>query len=116
MPNFTPRGRNKEIHDALKKKDDQVYQETVIMQKVNKIHREAFKEKFPGQVEHILRLISERLQVGLDKRDNVTLTDVNTWILTPADINDLSEALYFIYQIHKELQSNLELEQALGGL
>lgn len=35
--------------------------EVKIMQKVGAAQREAFAVKFPGQVEHILRLTAERL-------------------------------------------------------
>ena len=35
--------------------------DTRILQKVNAVHREAFREKFPGQVEHCMRLTAERL-------------------------------------------------------
>lgn len=63
-----------------------------IMQKVNGAHREAFAEKYPGQVEHCLRLIMERLQVGLDKRDGVDIANPATWRLNTAELADLAEA------------------------
>lgn len=73
--------------------------ETKILQKVNGAHREAFAEKFPGQLEHILRLITERLHLGLDKRDGVRANDPDTWILTADEIAQLSMAMNQIYQI-----------------
>jgi len=63
-----------------------------IMQKVNGAHREAFAEKYPGQVEHCLRLVMERLQVGLDKRDGVDIANPDTWRLSTAELADLSTA------------------------
>ena len=63
-----------------------------IMQKVNGAHREAFAEKYPGQVEHCLRLIMERLQVGLDKRDGVDIANPDTWRLNTAELADLAAA------------------------
>jgi len=63
-----------------------------IMQKVNGAHREAFAEKYPGQVEHCLRLVMERPQVGLDKRDGVAIANPDTWSLNPGELADLSTA------------------------
>jgi len=77
--------------------------ETRILQKVNAVHREAFREKYPGQIEHILRLLCERLHLGLDKRDGVDVTDVATWRLTSAEIADLAEAVHYIHNIRQSL-------------
>lgn len=70
--------------------------DTKIMQKVNAAHRESFASKFPGQLEHILRLTAERLQAGLDKRDGVDVSRPETWRLNTQEIADLAEALYHI--------------------
>ena len=67
-------------------------QETRILQKVNSVNREAFVDRYPGQVEHCLRLIMERLQAGLDKRGGVDPANPNTWILSPGEIAYLVEA------------------------
>jgi len=72
-----------------------------ILQKVNAAHREAFKEKFPGQVEHCLRLVMERLQAGLDKRDGVDTARVDTWRMTPGELADLCEAAHHLNQIRQ---------------
>ena len=66
-----------------------------IAQKVNAAHREAFQEKFPGQCEHIMRLVAERLQHSLRKDQPV--------ITCARDIESLAHALNLIYQIHAEL-------------
>jgi hypothetical protein len=79
--------------------------DTLIMQKINASHRVAFAEKFPGQCEHILRLLTERLQAGLDKRDGVLIEDVSTWKLSPQELKDLSKALEAIYFVHKSLKA-----------
>lgn len=78
--------------------------ETLILQKINQSHRVAFNEKFPGQCEHILRLLTERLQAGLDKRDGVVVDDIKTWKLTPTELKDLSQALEAIYYVRKDLR------------
>jgi len=78
--------------------------ETLILQKINASHRVAFAEKFPGQLEHILRLITERLQTGLDKRDGVVVEDSTTWKLSPTELKDLSQALEAIYFVRKDLR------------
>ena len=81
--------RSGEIHQALEARR---VQDTKIQQKVMAAHREAFKEKFPGQVEHILRLVAERLQQGLRKDNPVELT--------AAEVESLALALNSIYDIH----------------
>lgn len=78
-------------------------QDTRILQKVNRLHRDAFHEKFPGQVEHCLRLVMERLQAGLDKRGTVDIVQPGTWILSTAEIADLSEAAERLHNIRREL-------------
>jgi hypothetical protein len=108
-------GRNREILRARQVKQEHLAQETVIMQKVNHAYREAFRERFPGQVEHVLRLLSERLQMGLDKRDNVVVDDVTTWKLSPSDINQLASALHNVYQIHRDFQNASELTSLLDN-
>lgn len=95
--------RDQEIKRAQEKAR---YDDTLILQKINASHRVAFSEKFPGQVEHILRLLTERLQNGLDKRDNVNLDDVSTWKLTPNELYELSDAVYKIYLIKEGLKTN----------
>ena len=71
-------------------------QDTKIQQKLGAAHREAFHQKFPGQVEHILRLIAERLQQGLRKDNPVELM--------PGEVESLSQALNRIYDIHCDLR------------
>jgi hypothetical protein len=74
--------------------------DTIILQKVNAAHREAFKTRFPGQVEHCLRLTAERLQACLtNKPDN--LADPDTWTATAAEIAHLCEAIYYLNQVRQ---------------
>lgn len=75
---------------------NQLVQDVKIEQKLGAAHRDAFRQKFPGQCEHIMRLIAERLQLGLKKGQDFEL---------PArDVNELSQALLAIYQIHTEIK------------
>lgn len=86
-----------------------ITRDTLIMQKVNAAHREAFVEKFPGQCEHILRLIAERLQAILTNKPTA-LNDPETWVATAEEISALSYALHNVYLIHKDqknVQSNM---------
>jgi len=69
-----------------------------IEQKVMAAHREAFHQKFPGQVEHCMRLIAERLQTGLRKDQPVELM--------ATEIESLSHALNLIYDIHCDLRQD----------
>lgn len=68
--------------------------EAKIQGKINAVHRGAFREKFPTQVEHVLRLIAERLQLGLNKNSADTLNHT--------DVALLAEALRNVYEIYKE--------------
>ena len=74
-----------------------------ILQKVNAAHRVAFAEKFPGQVEHCLRLTMERLQTGLDKRGAVDISKPETWIMMPDEIRDLAQTAYYLNEIKNSL-------------
>lgn len=90
--------------EITKAQERALVQDTLILQKINASHRLAFTEKYPHTIEHILRLLVERLQLGLDKRDGVDLTDVHTWKLLPSEIVDLADAINKIHQIRKDLQ------------
>jgi hypothetical protein len=92
---FTPEQRLKQ--DVA----EQQVQETKILQKVNKAHRDAFPIKFPGQVDHCLRLVMERLQHGLNKSEGVVVQDVDTWLVMPEDLADLAKAAYYLNEIRK---------------
>ena len=50
-----------------------------ILQKVNAVNREAFAIRFPGLVEHHMRLVSERLQACLVKPPGIDLGQPSTW-------------------------------------
>ena len=90
----------------LKPQADRQLEDTRILQKVNGAHREAFREKYPGQVEHCLRLVMERLHAGLDKRDGVDVADVDTWRLTPGEIAAITEAAERLHRIRQDLQQH----------
>jgi hypothetical protein len=115
MSNFAPRriitkpvieaapDPNQHLHTGLAADLEQakLVQDTKIMQKVNQAHRQAFAEKYPGQVEHCLRLTMERLQYGLDKRNGVDITKPETWILLPEDLRDVAQTAYYLNEIRK---------------
>ena len=69
-----------------------------IQQKLGAAHREAFQQKFPGQIEHCMRLIAERLQQGLRKDAEVGISDCSA--------KDLSWALLNLWTIHSDIQDN----------
>jgi len=75
--------------------------DTLILQKVNRAHREAFRQRFPGQIEHCLRLTAERLQAMLTAKPE-SLADPDTWVATAEEIRNLSEALYYLAYINKD--------------
>jgi hypothetical protein len=74
-----------------------------ILQKVGAVQREAFREKFPGQVEHMLRLTAERLQAVLTKRASTDVADPATWACTPRDIADLALAINYLQEVQRNL-------------
>ena len=80
-------------------RQERMVNDVKIMQKVNRVHREAFLEKYPGQVEHCLRLIMERLQAGLDKRDGVDIANPDTWRMTPQEVHLLVHSAQLLNEI-----------------
>jgi len=76
-------------------------QDVKIMQKVNAVNRDAFLIKYPGQVEHCLRLVMERLQAGLDKRDGVDINNPDTWRMSTLELRDLVEAAHALNEIRR---------------
>lgn len=78
------------IHNAV---ETRRADETKIMQKVNAANREAFTQRFPGQIEHTMRLLNERLMNCLNKPQGIDLTNPATWPATPEEIFALSHAL-----------------------
>ncbi len=83
------------IKAAQEQADARRVEEVKIAQKLGAAHRAAFHEKFPGQIEHCMRLIAERLQKGLAKDAEVGISDCSA--------KDLSWALINLYQIHQDL-------------
>jgi hypothetical protein len=72
-----------------------------ILQKVNSSLREGFAQKYPGQVEHCLRLVMERLQAGLDKRDGCDVADPATWRMSTLELRDLAETAHQLDAIRR---------------
>jgi hypothetical protein len=104
---ITPEIRDGQIHQA---QQERMTRDTLILQKVNGAHREAFKQRFPGQVEHCMRLTAERLQAILTRKPT-DLSDPDTWNCSADEIARLSEALWHlsvISQIYPLENSNDE--------
>lgn len=92
--------RDSDIRAAIAAKETQ---DVKIAQKVMAAHREAFRERFPGQLEHIMRLLAERLQASLAKPDGIDLADPITWSASPDDLLGLARAMESIWIIQKDL-------------
>jgi hypothetical protein len=99
MSNPTPNVRDGEIHAAVERRrvDD-----VKIMQKVNAVNREAFTQRFPNQIEHHMRLVSERLQACLTKPQNFVLDDPTTWPASADEIFALSTALMNLNRVRRD--------------
>lgn len=99
-PDYRP-----EIRAAIAAKQTQ---DVKIAQKVMAAHREAFHGRFPGQIEHCLRLITERLQQCLIKPEGMDLADPITWPASPDDILALSRSIESLWPIYQEHQRGVE--------
>ena len=80
---------------------DRLVQDVKILQKVNAVHRDAFITKYPGQVEHCLRLTMERLQAGLDKRDGCDIADPDTWRMATVELQEHANTAYLLNEIRR---------------
>ena len=89
-----------EIRSAIAARETQ---DTKIAQKVLQAHREAFREKFPGQIEHAMRLTAERLQSMLAKPEGFVMQDKSTWPADSEDIRNMAMALESLYTIYREV-------------
>jgi hypothetical protein len=103
---------NSEVRNSIinQAQQERITRDTLIMQKVNHAHREAFTKRFPGQLEHCMRLTAERLQAILTKKPT-DLADPETWTSTADEIAKLSEALWHlsvISQVYPVEESNDE--------
>lgn len=103
MSDTLPTVRDGIIHNAVesRRRDD-----TRILQKVNAVNREAFTSKFPGLIEHHLRLVSERLQYCLLKPPGCELADPDTWPATAEEILNLSMALKNLNEVRRDWPRN----------
>ena len=84
------------IHQA---QQERMARDTMILQKVNGAHRDAFLKRFPGQIEHCMRLTAERLQAILTKKPT-DLADPATWNCSAEEIRDLTVALDKLAHLH----------------
>lgn len=75
--------------------------DTVILQKVNAAHREAFKSRFPGQVEHCMRLTAERLHKMLTNLP-ADISNPETWTATAHEIRDMATTLHLLTDISQK--------------
>lgn len=91
---------NADIRAAIAAKETQ---DVKIAQKVLQAHREAFRERFPGQCEHALRLTAERLQAMLTKPEGFDMHDARTWPANSEDIRNMAMALESLYTIYREV-------------
>jgi len=84
------------IHNAV---ESRRADETKILQKVNAANREAFVQRLPGQLEHTMRLVMERLQHCLNKDGDTVLNQPATWVAQPDEIAALSASLWSLEQV-----------------
>lgn len=76
--------------------------DTKLANRVLALHREAFRERWPGSVEHCLRLTTERLQACLSKPEGTQLNDPTTWPADADTIMLLARAVESLYTIYRE--------------
>lgn len=85
--------RDAEIRAA---QEARLVDDTKIAQKVQAANREAFVQKFPGQLQHSMRLVNERLMNCLNKPTGIDLQNPDTWPADTHEIADLAQALYHL--------------------
>ena len=99
MNKFTPTVRDGQAHAAVERgRVDDVK----IQQKIMAVNREAFTHRFPGQLEHHMRLVSERLQWALSKPESCKLDATQTWPAQPDEIMSLAHALKSLNDISRD--------------
>jgi len=86
------------IHNAVEARRAD---ETKILQKVNLANREAFVARMPGQIEHTMRLVMERLQHCLHKTPGTVLDTPDTWSATAAELACLTQSLWHLEQVRQ---------------
>jgi hypothetical protein len=91
----------REFGQTTQRKQEELIAETKILQKVNAVQRDAFQVKYPGQVEHCLRLVMERLQKSLEKRVGEDPANPDTWRISSQELSDLAHTAYHLDQIRK---------------
>tara|TARA_R110000868_G_scaffold311921_3_gene572920 strand:+ start:1026 stop:1346 length:321 start_codon:yes stop_codon:yes gene_type:complete len=99
MADTTPVIRDGQIHAA---REARRVDDTKILQKVNAVNREAFTLRFPNQIEHHMRLISERLQACLTKPPSFVMDAPDTWPATADEIFALSHALKNLNEVRRD--------------
>ena len=99
MTNPTPQIRDGMIHNAV---ESRRVDDTKILQKVNAVNREAFTQRFPNQIEHHMRLISERLQGCLTKPHGFVLDHPDSWPASADEIFALSHALKNLNEVRRD--------------
>ena len=85
--------------DALAQRkyaESQAIQDSAIYEKMTKPKVDQFEERMPTQVAHCLRLVLERLQLGMDKRSRIQITN--------EEVAQLSRAALDLYNIHVEVK------------
>ena len=76
--------------------------QTKILQKVNAVNREAFVSKFPGMLEHSMRLVNERLMNCLNKPEGINLSNPETWPADTDDIFALCQSLRCLNEVYRD--------------
>ena len=90
--------RDAVIHNAV---ETRRARDVKIMQGVNQAHREAFVVRLPGQIEHSMRLIAERLIACLSKPEGTQLEDPATWPASAQEILHLADSLWVLEQLRE---------------
>lgn len=79
-------------YQVRKTREADILADANISNKMSAHHQQQFRERFPMQVEQILRLTAERLQNGLHKTTNLPLSN--------EDVRNLAIALQCIHEVY----------------
>ena len=91
--------------------NDKVKADYKIAEKIALGQSAVFRNRFPGQIEHVLRLLTERLQAGLDKNNGVVIDNPGTWRMTALELSDLAKAVESIYNVYTNVGEPKPTEQ-----
>jgi hypothetical protein len=83
-----------------------------LVSQIKQISAQGFRQRLPSQLEHCYRLLIERLQAGLDKRNNVDVNRIDTWNMSPDELLSLAQAVEAIHSVYSDVVGSATITSA----